>query len=382
MALTGIVVGFCGVAASSGAPRSAGPETSSGLPRPVRFEPAAVSFVSTRRGWMLGRFGCGDCASVRRTEDGGRSWTSLPSPRERLWPYSTAPSGPHLTSPPPRGVSRVVFADSKNGFLFAPALVITHNGGRSWVRKSLSGVWEVAIGGGYAYAMTERNPGSGGPAGVWRTRIGSDHWTRLSSPRAVDAHVAVEGKTIVLLQTGFHGPEPPKTQLGRIWVSGDGGEQWRSRPLPCTTNRDGGAALVAIIPGHGASWLLDCYDNQQSMQAQWTQHHLYRTTNTGGSWTRLPDPTQHNGPSLLAANGAGHIFLATEGGGGDVLVGSFDDGKQWRPLLNSGGAFFGWASLRFVTPMIGFIVGPTHYAREHLYRTDDGGRSWEAVPVR
>jgi photosystem II stability/assembly factor-like uncharacterized protein len=381
------VVALGGATASSGASRSAEPQTSMGFPAPIRFEPAAASFVSTKRGWMLGRFGCGNCAAVRRTEDGGRTWTSLPSPHELLWPYTASPPGPRNTSPPPKAVSHLVFADSKNGFLFAPDLLITRDGGRSWVRQSLSRVVrEVEIGGGYAYAMTESDPSSAsawraGPASIWRTPIGSEHWTKLSSPRAFDAEIAVEGKTIVLLETGFHGPGPLKTQLGRIWVSGDRGEGWRSRPMPCTT-RDDGAALVSVVPGHSASWLLDCYDNRQSMQAQWTQHHLFRTTNMGRSWVRLSDPTRHNGPSLLAANGAGHIFLATEGGGGDVLVGSLDGGGHWRPLLNSGGAFFGWSSLRFVTPMTGFVVGPTHYAPEHLYRTDDGGRTWRPMPVR
>ena len=27
----------------------------------------------------------------------------------------------------------------------------------------------------------------------------------------------------------------------------------------------------------------------------------------------------------------------------------------------------------------GFVVGPTHYAPEHLYRTDDGGRTWRVL---
>ena len=337
------------------------------------------------RGWVVGRFGCGDCAAVRRTEDGGRTWTALPSPHEPLWPYSTSASGLRGTSPPLKGVSRVVFGDSKNGFLFGPDLLITRDGGRTWVRKSLPGlVWQVEIGGGYAYATSDPSSlgaSKHGPIRVWRTRIGSDHWTKLSSPRAFNVAIAVEARTIVLLQAGFNGPGPRKTDLGRIWVSVDMGERWRSRAMPCTL-RDDGAALVAVVPGHSASWLLDCYDNRQSMQAQWTQHHLYRTTNTGRTWARLPDPTRHNGPSLLGANGAGHIFLATEGGGGDVLVGSLDGGRHWRPLLNSGGAFFGWSSLNFVTPLTGFVVGPTHYAPEHLYRTDDGGRSWRVLPVR
>jgi photosystem II stability/assembly factor-like uncharacterized protein len=125
--------------------------------------------------------------------------------------------------------------------------------------------------------------------------------------------------------------------------------------------------------------LIDCFDEMQSSQAQNTQHHLYRTVNAGTSWIRLPDPTRHNDPDLLADSGAGQIFLATVGGAGDTLVGSLDNGQRWKLLTRDGGSFFGWADLRFVTTNVGFVVGPTHYAPEHLYRTDDAGRIWRIL---
>ena len=93
---------------------------------------------------------------------------------------------------------------------------------------------------------------------------------------------------------------------------------------------------------------------------------------------RVSDPTRHNMPALLADNGAGHAFLTTEGVS-DTLVGSFDGGHHWRLLLRSGGSFSGWADLRFLTAKIGFVIGPTHYSPEHLYRTDDGGRTWQIL---
>ena len=50
-------------------------------------------------------------------------------------------------------------------------------------------------------------------------------------------------------------------------------------------------------------------------------------------------------------------------------------------MLQSGGSFSGWADLGFVTDSVGFVVGPTHNAPGHLYRTQDGGRTWRVVPV-
>jgi hypothetical protein len=66
-------------------------------------------------------------------------------------------------------------------------------------------------------------------------------------------------------------------------------------------------------------------------------------------------------PSLLADNGSGHGFLATEGPF-DALAGTRDGGRHWHTVARDGGSFFGWADLRFVNADTGFVVGPTHYS--------------------
>ena len=141
----------------------------------------------------------------------------------------------------------------------------------------------------------------------------------------------------------------------------------------------GGAAVLSIALGHPDAWLVDCFNNEQSSQEQNTQHHLYGTADGGLSWVRLPDPTAHNEPVLLADNGSGHAFLATQGGGGDALVGTLDYGRHRHLVLRDGGSFSGWAGLSFVTAETGFVVGPAYHSPQHLYRTDDGGRTWRVL---
>jgi photosystem II stability/assembly factor-like uncharacterized protein len=63
----------------------------------------------------------------------------------------------------------------------------------------------------------------------------------------------------------------------------------------------------------------------------------------------------------------------------DTLLGTFDGGLHWSVLITSGGSFYGWSGPIFPTASTCFVVGPTHYARAHLYRTTDGGRSWQFV---
>ncbi len=79
-------------------------------------------------------------------------------------------------------------------------------------------------------------------------------------------------------------------------------------------------------------------------------------------------------------NGTGHAFLATESVF-DALVGTVDYAATWHSMLKSGGSFFAWSDLHFTDPATGYILGPTHYAPEHLYRTHDGGASWQQVPL-
>jgi photosystem II stability/assembly factor-like uncharacterized protein len=278
-------------------------------------------------------------------------------------------------------VTDVAFAGDANGFLYGPGLLATHNGGRSWARQPLPPVQAVRVGAGYAYALTRYD----GSAGLWRTAIGASRWAQLPVPPGAGRPVSsgygsqlyAEGSTLVLLRSGFTGPAVTPGQVGQLWVSNDSGTAWQARLVPCEPP-EGGAAVLSIALGHPDAWLLDCFNNEQSSQEQNTQHHLYGTTDAGLSWARLPDPTRHNMPGLLADNGSGHAFLATEGPV-DTLVGTLDGGRRWHTVLRDGGSFFGWAGLRFVNTDTGFVVGPTHYSPEHLYRTDNGGRTWRVL---
>ena len=341
------------------------------------FQPAAASFVSPGHGWVLGSGGgCDSCAQLRVTSDGGARWAVLPAPPAPLGYYSQQPAA----------VTDMVFANSSDGFLFGPGLLATHDGGRSWVRQLLPPVLTIQTGDGYVYALTQQ--GQTGPVALWRSAVGGSRWQRLPLPAGAAGlpgvyqgmKMSAEGDTLVLLQVGLATALVNPGPAGRLWVSEDAGRQWEARSVPCLSGA-GGAAVVSIALGHPDAWLVDCYDNMQSSQEMDTLHHLYGTVNAGRTWVRLPDPTKHNAPALLADNGSGHAFLATEGGLGDTLVGTTDGGLSWGLLLQSGGSFSGWADLGFVTASVGFVVGPTHYAPGHLYRTQDGGRTWQVVPV-
>jgi photosystem II stability/assembly factor-like uncharacterized protein len=281
---------------------------------------------------VLGHSGCQDCAALRVTRDGGAHWSALPAPPAPLGHYSRSANA----------VTDVAFADHASGFLYSPGLLATHDGGRSWTRQPLPPVQSLSIGTGYAYALTQR----GGSVSLWRTAIGSRLWAGLPLPpgagqpatRGNATQLYAEGSTVVLLRPGLPSPAIGPGQAGQLWVSADDGTGWQARPVPCQAPSGGGAAVLSIARGHPDAWLIDCFNNEQSSQEQNTQHYLYGTTDGGLSWVRLPGPTRHNMPVLLADNGSGHAFLATEGGF-DTLVGTLDYGRHWHPVLRDGGSF-------------------------------------------
>ncbi len=344
--------------------------------RLARFEPVAASFVSPGSGWALGRIGCLSCTALARTADGGRRWRLLPAPPAPVTVGSAAGGG----------ISGVAFADASNGFAYGPGLLATHNGGRSWTRLLLPPVSELVLAGGRAYAITITPRTLA--ARLWRTVIGSRRWTRLplppglrpAQPDAGPGHLVLSAQagTLALLQQGSARITSTARMTGRLWISTTKGTTWRARPVPCRAPGGGGATVMSIAVGHPDAWLLDCFDNEESSQEQNTRQVLFGSVNGGRSWLRLPGPPQHNLPELLADNGSGHAFLATLGAA-DSMAGTFDGGSRWQAVVFSGGSFSGWADLSFLDARTGYVVGPVSYPPSHLYRTDDGGRTWAAV---
>lgn len=348
------------------------PPSTGNTPEPPGFGVAAASFITPDQGWALGSTGCDGCVGVAYTRDGGSTWSYLPTPPTTFWWYSNRSSA----------VTDIDFTNASDGYLFGPGLYATIDGGRTWTDQHLTGVKTLTVDGPYVYALTGYY--DSGPDQLYRSAVGSSTWQQVPLPdtpgQGQNFQTASAGADLVLLETGLSNAGITASQVGRIWVSSNQGADWQPRTNPCTV-ADGGASVLSVAYGHPQAWLIDCYDNQQSSQEQNTLQHIYGTTDGGQTWVRLGDPPQHNAPALLADNGAGHAFLATVGGAGDTLNGTLDGAHTWTVKIRDGGSFYGWTDLEFISPTTGFVVGPTHYATEHLYRTTDGGQTWTPLTI-
>jgi hypothetical protein len=378
---------------------SSSPVTSSSIPEPTpthstsplpdgSADPESSSVITPPAGWALGPGAtCTGCARIWHTTDAGTHWSTLT--------HTLAMPGGRDSSDIVEGLVDLDFLNSQDGYLFIESDcttgcgLLTTNGGRSWGTFYLPEPRTVVNGGHDLYTLTEGQATDE----LLRIPIGSSHWTRLPLPRihTNDFHgytIAADNSTVAVLQIGADLEAPLRAiseqrvtaAAGALWISTTNGTHLTRTLDPCH-GIDGGADTISVVLHHPQELLLDCYDGQQSSQESSTQHHLYGTNNDGRTWHRLGDPSTTGGDESLTDNGAGHAFFVSIGGNGYQLHVSFDDASHWHTTLTGGSGGYGLSGPYFLTPDVGFALGPTHYAPEHLYRTTDAGRTWQQLPL-
>jgi photosystem II stability/assembly factor-like uncharacterized protein len=214
---------------------------------------------------------------------------------------------------------------------------------------------------------------------LFSSKVGTRGWAPVEIPSHGDGlSIAAAGNVVTLLQDHQRGSDSGSSP-GRLWVSIDQGASWDQRDLPC--GEGASAAALSVAPDQPDSFLLDCFDGEESSQAQRTHHYIYGSSDGGRQWMRRADAAGFGVPASLTDNGAGHAFLALESGGADALVVSTDGGMRWHTAIRNDDGFFGWGDLHFVNRTTGFILGPTHNAEAKLYETTDGGSRWDLVAL-
>jgi hypothetical protein len=119
---------------------SPGISTPKGTPVPSGFQPDSASCVSAQTGFVLGLAQCQIdpvgghfCLTIARTQDGGKTWSSIPTPGADLVPAPTL-NGSH------NAVSRIKFTSVLDGYLYGPDLYATHDGGKTWKKLIIQGI--------------------------------------------------------------------------------------------------------------------------------------------------------------------------------------------------------------------------------------------------
>ena len=274
-------------------------------------------------------------SQVFRSTDGGERWqqlASLPTVPPSIFASSTA-------SP------ATIYGGASYG------VVKTSDSGATWISAS-TGLRALNAA---SPAMDPRNPGlvySGSSSGLFRSDDGAGSWS-LVNPDAQLYSVAIQPGSLDLYAA-----------LGR---STDGGTTWQAIEYPVY-----GPGRLVIALGAPSTFFIGNYGVPNYL-AQ-----VFKSTDSGGSWTASLDPQLGGDITSLAVSASGVDVYATISG---FAIRSFerstDGGASWFGIDTSG-----WPSDWYLNDFSVIAVDPTDtrfvYAslRGRLYRSAIGGGQW------
>jgi len=344
---------------------------------PPGFVPLAFTAISATHWWVLGSVPSGrrDRPVIVTTTDGGVTFRSMPAPGGRF--------GPALDSPPAAGSIR--FADPSDGWVFGPALYVTHDGGRRWTAISVPGqVTDLEPGLGEVFAVitppaprcsatgtcTSRTPAPQ----LWRARPSSDRWTADPAAGGVAGALAVHGDSVWLINT-LSTRDGPAAGTGLLH-SADGGGQFAVEPEP--------------IPGIGCSYspatdavLWSYCSGGHFMLAYLSADAGAHFASIGpGEGQRATPDDYPNGSTLEAASAA--TAAAASDLPGSPLIRTVNGGATWHAVQAPPDGTGTWSLIGFTTPEVGYALwehqtGTYSTNTARLWRTTTAGATWSPV---
>ena len=344
---------------------SAAAQPASGNPPPPKgFEAASASFVSAQAGFVLGTRHCSELpckALLRKTVNGGKTWTSVPAPAVSLVPPFTAP--------PLSDVSTVRFENASDGWLFNPGLWATTDGGAQWHRVSLPGeVIAVAAADGMVFAAAEPVNGGTGQARLYQSQVGTTKWARVAGV-APAAALTVSGHSV------WAGVAPAMS------TSTDGGKHWSKLSFGCPPDAPDATAVAAASPANVA---LDC-TNPSDPQPGSSPKDVFTSANGGRTFHLAGHPGDPGNVGLIAMPpGKPQVITLTASSGASYLYRSADSGKTWQMATYFDGGL-GFRDLAYVSATTGYLI---HYSAspaiaygKGLMTTTNAGTTWKTIPI-
>lgn len=368
------------------------------------YRVAQVDFISPTEGWVVVDFASGDYALIH-TVDGGGSWTLV----------LTAPSKGHPTF--------VKFFDDDVGLVASlgtqPALRRTSDGGRTWTTRQVTTARATALSwsfidsdNGWLLAASYVASGGQAPARLFRTDDGGLSWVDLGIPVVgTDQGFQVQFSYLTTgwLTTASSGPYAYHTvDFGATWSR-------ESLPVPDVSSPGGGQFFVAVRPTiglgavasviyfpairgrHGQGGAIQSYPpltvrafdggrpdtyfystvldqlTTGSVAVEPPNQTQLVTTDGGRTWTALALP---DSSGAVGYSDASHAWWIGNGS----LASSADGGATWSEPIEIGAADPLSGSLDVLDRAHAWFTGQSG-SRPTLERTDDAGAHWAPVTL-
>jgi hypothetical protein len=360
---------------------------------PASFTPSSVTFVSTATGWVIGPAGTRSrctgpdpdtCTSMAVTFDGGRSWQGMPAP---------------VTGPPngARGVSQVRSLNGVDGWAFGPQLYATHDSGQHWRRIDTHGmrVIDLEALNKQAFAVWARCTGTGPrfaanctSFSVYTSRATANQWVPVSGAVNLTSGRPAAASSAQLVLTGEFGyllaPDGTiyqgidwKYRAGRWLPVNNRGSGVRAcapgpaqpdglpaRGLLAATGR--GLAELCLGPGSGSTQ---------------TKTLLY-SPDGGITWRTAGAAPSAGVATSLSGTPAGPVLIATTQGidASRQAPKARSSSLTWR--ATQGTALTGGFSYVGMTTSAQGVAIPADQSLHAVWFTYDGGKRWQASPMR
>jgi photosystem II stability/assembly factor-like uncharacterized protein len=374
VAIVGLALTGCVRASGSDTPGATGP------PRRTIFGPVrAAQLVTATHGWALTPKG------LAWTDDGGVAWRDITPPQA-----------------PAPGVRGVFFLDSAHGWVLASAggaaegavalaAFRTEDAGRTWTSARVADpsaanaaayggpAWVRFVDSLHGWALVKDVSSSNFSFGrLYRTSDGGRSWTALEAPLG-------DPVTFIDRQTGWAAGGPAGD---RLFVTRDAGRSWRRQEVqPPSGAAGGGIAYTLPVEADGAVVLSVTQATGDHATVTW-----YLSRDAGRTWR----PANH--VTTADQLGAG-VGVPVAVAGPDTWVSLLPSSRRLVRLREDGATLAvqapatapaGVQQLQFATAKVGWALaasggcppgGPCAPGRV-LFRTSDGGSSWQEVAVR
>lgn len=348
---------------------SASAEPASGNPPPKGFEAQSASFVSAQTGFVLGTRHCSrlPCtALLEKTVDGGAAWTSVPAPAVSLVP--------RFTVSPTSAVSSVRFENASDGWLLAPGLWETTNGGAQWhqVTAIPGEIIDLAVSDGEVFVSAEPPNGGLNQARLYESRVGSGTWTPVPT-------VTPQNLLTVFGHSVWAGSANGVTP--GLWTSTDSGRHWSKLSFHCPKTA---VSASAVAPASASDVAIACSDEGYP-QPGYSVKEVFTSTDGGRTFHRAGEPPELGQVYGLAMPpGKSQVITLNAASGASYLYQSANGGKTWANNAYPDGGL-GFNDLAYASATTGYVVhfmgSPVIAYTKGLMKTTNAGKTWKNLTI-
>jgi hypothetical protein len=328
------------------------------------------TWVNDNHGWALVRRICGTtvCVGLRETIDGGRTWSSLPTPDALdADGYADAKFGPVAACAARPCLSSVRFATPDVGWLYGPALFQTLDGGQTWTRIPAARVSDVEAAHGIAMRVT--SSGTGCAAGcnyqIDRMDLTATSWARLANPPVfVNPYLLLQGADAYAVSI----PNWAGAGESHLALSRNAGTTWAAIDDPCPGRHTGYRTASASAAPNGVLAVLcvSVTDDRATV----------RISTDRGRTFGPPRAVPGSSFGPIAAASAATIAIGYSAGPQSGVVVSHDAGRSWQSALVTSPRSSRTENL---SPSVGWQdarTGRASFDTSSIWTTRDGGRTW------